>query len=274
MKRWQSYRRPNFRSQPILSEFFASQTAIKKCLNAGVDYTVLHAIIHADWPVQMLAVAIASLGRSSFDPPKSCDQPASPNFALLGDQNPNPSLTAFKQGEERDSKSRRKKKEHGAVFPPCVQLQVVLNWSAAMIVVALRAEDCFKNALNSKLWRKEQSICTLLMIEQTLISLAFTYGQPKLTKLWKKDLPSLPTQTARHISRRSRWKHKPVELRELSARVTDPSGSVLPCCSHKHVETFESNIGRRETCLLAMRVGLDRSRFPGSYVTPGAPARK
>ena len=25
-----------------------------------VDYTVLHAIVHADWPIQMLSVAIAS----------------------------------------------------------------------------------------------------------------------------------------------------------------------------------------------------------------------
>ena len=86
----------------------------------------------------------------------------------------------------------------------------------------------------------------------------------------------MPTQTARHVSRRSRWKHNPAELRELSAWGTDPSGPVLPSCSHKHVQTFESNVGRRETCLLAMRVGLDRSRFPRSrsHVTPGAPARK
>ena len=42
----------------------------------------------------------------------------------------------------------------------------------------------------------------------------------------------------------------------------------------KHEEIFESNVGRRETCLLALRVGLDRSRFPGSHVTLGAPARK
>ena len=56
---------------------------------------------------------------------------------------------------------------------------------ATMIVVALRAEDCFKKALNSKLWRKEHSICTFLMKEQTLIALAFTCGQPTPTKLWK-----------------------------------------------------------------------------------------
>ena len=39
------------------------------------------------------------------------------------------------------------------------------------------------------MWWKEHSICTLLMIEQTLIALAFTRGQPKLTKLWKKTCP-------------------------------------------------------------------------------------
>ena len=60
----------------------------------------------------------------------------------------------------------------------------------------------------------------------------------------------------------------------MSARVTDPSGPVLPSCSHKLEETLESNVGRRETCLLAMQVGLNRSRFPGSHVTPGALARR
>ena len=95
MKRWQSYRRTNFRSQLILSEFFASQTAIKKCLNTGVDYTVLHAIVRADWPIQMLSVAIAS--SRAWAARSSIDQPSSPNFALLGDQNPNLSLTSFKR---------------------------------------------------------------------------------------------------------------------------------------------------------------------------------
>ena len=101
------------------------------------------------------------------------------------------------------------------------------------------------------------------------------YAWPtKANKTLDKDLQSLPTQTARQVSGRSRWKHNPAELRELRARVTDPSGPVLPSCSHKHEETFESNVGRRETRLLAMRVGVDRSRFPRSHVTPGAPARK
>ena len=74
---------------------FASQTAIKKCLNMGVDYTVLHAIVHADWPIQMLAVVIASSRARAAR--SSIDQPSSPNFALLGDQNPNLSLTSFKR---------------------------------------------------------------------------------------------------------------------------------------------------------------------------------
>ena len=125
------------------------------------------------------------------------------------------------------------------------------------------------------MWRNEHSNCTLLMIEQTLIALAFnTRGQPKLTKLWKKTCNHCPHRQHVTFQCKSRWIHNPAELRELSARVTDPPGPVLPSCSHKHEETFESNVGRRETCLLAMRAGLDRSRFPGSHVIPGAPARK
>ena len=111
------------------------------------------------------------------------------------------------KGEERDSKSRRKTKARGSL--PTVRAAAGFaecTGPTAMIVVALRAEDCFKKkkTLNSKLRRKEHSICTLLMIEQTLIALAFTRGQPKLTIFWKKDLQSLPTQRARHVSRRSR----------------------------------------------------------------------
>ena len=67
-----------------------------------------------------------------------------------------------------------------------------------MIVVALRAEDCFIKALDRKLRRKEHSICTLLMIEQTLIALAFTSGQPKPTKLWKKTCNTHRQQVAFH----------------------------------------------------------------------------
>ena len=126
----------------------------------------------------------------------------------------------------------------------------------AVIIVALCAEECFKKALNSKLWRREYSICPLLIIKQTLIALAFTRGQQKLTKLWKKTCNRCPhrqqvTFHAGHAESTIPWNS------ELSARVTDPSGPVLPCCSQKHEETFESNVGRRETCLLAMRVGLD-----------------
>ena len=128
MKRWQSYRRPNFRSQLILSEFFASQTAIKKCLSTRVLTTLyyMRSIVHADWPVQMLSVAIA--GSWAWGARSSNDQPSSPNFALLGDQNPNLSLTSFKR--RRTWQQEQAKKEHGAVFPPCVQLQVLLNWSS------------------------------------------------------------------------------------------------------------------------------------------------
>ena len=61
------------KSAYFCQNFFASQTAVKNCLNTGVDYTVLHAIVHADWPVQMLSVANAGsrawTGRSFFDRP-------------------------------------------------------------------------------------------------------------------------------------------------------------------------------------------------------------
>ena len=189
MQRWQSYRRPNFRSQLILSDFFASQTAIKKCLNTGVDYTVLHAIVHADWPVQMLSVAIA--GSRAWAARSSIDQPSAPNFALLGDQNPNLSLTSFKRRRTWQLEQAKKKSTGQSSHRAC-NCRFCWTGPAVMIVVALRAEDCFKKALNSKLWRKEHSICTLLMIEQTLISLAFTHGQPKLTKLWKKTCNRCP----------------------------------------------------------------------------------
>ena len=71
--------------------------------------TVLHAMVDADWPIQMLSCnrEFASSGCSFFDPPKSYDQPSSPNFALLGEQNPSESLTTFKQGEEQAKKKAR-----------------------------------------------------------------------------------------------------------------------------------------------------------------------
>ena len=140
MKRWQSYRRPNFRSQQILSEFFASQTAIKKCLNTRVDYTVLHAIVHADWPVQMLSVVIAS--SRAWAARSSIDQPSSPNFAPLGDQNPNLSLTSFKR--RRTWQQEQAKKSTGQSFHRVCSCRFCWTGPAAMIAVALRAEDSFK----------------------------------------------------------------------------------------------------------------------------------
>ena len=102
MTKWQSNRRLNFRSQPILSDFLGgSQTSIKKCLNAGVDYTVLHAIVVHAGPVQMLSVAITSslarAARSSIRQ-KVATKPLLSNFPLLGDQIQIYPLTAFKAG--------------------------------------------------------------------------------------------------------------------------------------------------------------------------------
>ena len=83
--------------------------------------------------------------------------------------------------------ARAGEKKHGAVFPPCVQLQVLLNWPSCddrRCTAAARRRLFQKKSTEQ--WRKEHSICTLLIIEQTLISLAFARGQPKLTKLWTK----------------------------------------------------------------------------------------
>ena len=189
----QSYRRPNFRSQPILSEFFASQTAMKKCFSSKREHWLQCTTCdRSRWLAHSNALScdreFVSSGRSFFDPPKSCDKPTSPNFDLLGDQNPNLSLTAFKQGEERDSKSRRKKK-HGPVFPPCVQLQVLLNWPSRDDRHCTARRILFQKSTEQYIVaKKEHTICTLLMIEQTLTASAFKHGQPKLTKLSKKDV--------------------------------------------------------------------------------------
>ena len=179
-----------FRSQLILSEYFASQTAIKKCLNTGVDYTVLHAIVHADWPVQMLSVAIANSRARAVR--SSIDQPSSPNFALLGDQNPNLSLTSFKR-RRTWHQEQAKKKARGSL--PTVRATagfaelVQQRWSSLHCAQKIVSK---KHWTVLKLWRKEHSICTLLMIEQTLIALAFTPGQPKPTKLWNKTCNRCP----------------------------------------------------------------------------------
>ena len=130
---------------------------------------------------------VRKLGRSFFDWPTLF---TSPNFALLGDQNPNLSLTSFKR--RRTWQLEQAKNSTGQSSHRACNCRFCWTGPAVMIVVVLRAEDCFKKALNSKLWRKEHAICTLLMIEQTLIALAFTRGQPKLTKLWKKTCNHRP----------------------------------------------------------------------------------
>ena len=131
----------------------------------------------------------ASLGQYVWAARSSIDQPSSPNFALLGDQNPNLSLTSFKR--RRTWQLEQAKKSTGQSFHRACSCRFCWTGPAAMIVVALRAEDCFKKK-STEQWRKEHSICTLLMIEQTLISLAFTRGQPKLTKLWTKTCNRCP----------------------------------------------------------------------------------
>ena len=313
MKRWQSYRRPNFRSQLILSEFFASQTAIKKCLNTRVLTTLerlgesgaTHDSQSASrsgveaWVARNLngwddsdaglsqgwvrcPSGLASLislhhsrlstrssyqlysfsggrrfcydnhGSFVYDSPNlfcgpscsvrtgltgvrsepghrthltsllyymrsymligpfkcsqlrsrvrelgpvwaarsSIDQPSSPNFALLGDQNPNLSLTSFKR--RRTWQQEQAKKARGSLstvraaagFAELAQLR----WSSLHCAQKIVS----KKKKSTEQWRKELSICTLLMIEQTLISLAFTRGQPKLTKLWTKTCNRCP----------------------------------------------------------------------------------
>ena len=112
------------KSADFVRIFCQSNGDQKVSKHACVDYTVLHAMVHPDWPIQMLSVAIAS--SRAWAARSSIDQPSSPNFALLGDQNPNLSLTSFKR--RRNVTARAGEKKHRAVFPPCVQLQVLLNW--------------------------------------------------------------------------------------------------------------------------------------------------
>ena len=87
--------------------------------------------------------------------------------------------------------ARAGEKKHGTVFPPCVQLQVLLNWPSCDDRRSTARRRLFQKK-STEQWRKEHPICTLLMIEQTLISLPFTRGQPKLTKLWTKTCNRCP----------------------------------------------------------------------------------
>ena len=189
MKSWQSYRRPNFRSQLILSEFFASQTAIKKCLNTRVLTTLYYMrsyMLIGPFKCSQLRSRVRELGPLVL----RSTNPLLPTlrFSVIKIQIYH---SRRLKGEERESKSRRKK--HGAVFPPCVQLQVLLNWPSCDDRRCTARRRLLKKK-STEQWRKEHSICTLLMIEQTLISLAFTRGQPKLTKLWTKTCNRCPNR--------------------------------------------------------------------------------
>ena len=149
MKRWQSYRRPNFRSQLILSEFFASQTAIKKCLNTRVLTTLYYMrsymLIGPFKSRSQLRSRVRELGPLVL----RSTNPLLPTlrFSVIKIQIYH---SRRLKGEERDSKSRRKKARDSlstvraaAGFAELAQLR----WSS----FHCGAEDCFKKkkALNS-----------------------------------------------------------------------------------------------------------------------------
>ena len=107
MKRWQSYRRPNFRSQLILSEFFASQTAIKKCLNTRVLTTLYYMrsyMLIGPFKCSQLRSRVRELGPLVL----RSTNPLLPTlrFSVIKIQIYH---SRRLKGEERDSKSRRKK---------------------------------------------------------------------------------------------------------------------------------------------------------------------
>ena len=127
----------------------------------------------------------AGSSSSVVGPPKIFNKPSSPNFGLVGDQNPHLLLTAFNQGVKRDNK-RRQKKARGSLPTVRAALLYWLCRRADIVSPSLQADVAFKKTLNSTLWWKERSICTILMIEETWKALASVRGQPMVTKLWTK----------------------------------------------------------------------------------------
>ena len=241
--------------------------------HAWVDYTVLHAIVHADWPIQMLSVAIVS-SRAWHGPlVLRSTNPLLPNFALLGDQNPNLSLTSFKR--RRTWQQEQAKKSTGQSFHRACSCRFCWTGPAAMIVVALRAEDCFKKKKKStEQWRKEHSICTLLMIEQTLISFAFTRGQPKLTKLWTKTCNRCPHRQRVTFQAGHAESTIPLNSENWVHELLIPQVQYYPSAptnmkKHLRVTSDEEKL----VSLLCEWVLIDHG-FRDRTLHPGAPARK
>ena len=107
MKRWQSYRRSNFRSQLILSEFFACQKAIKKCLNTRVLTTLYYMrsyMLIGPFKCSQLRSRVRELGPLVL----RSTNPLLPSlrFSVIKIQIYH---SRRLKGEERGSKSRRKK---------------------------------------------------------------------------------------------------------------------------------------------------------------------
>ena len=82
MKRWQSYSCPSFRSQPILSDYFASQMTMKNCPTRVLTTLYYMRSYTADWPVQRLSVAIANSRRQAAGARSSIHQKVSTNPLL------------------------------------------------------------------------------------------------------------------------------------------------------------------------------------------------
>ena len=143
-----------------LVRLFCQPNDNQKLSNASVEYTVLHAIVHAGLARSKALgfdreFARSDRWRSFFDVwmdewmihQKVSTNPLLPNFALC-DRNRNLLLVGLKQREDCDSKSRRKstwQSSHRACsFRFC--------WTglAAVIVVALRVEECSKKKITQQ----------------------------------------------------------------------------------------------------------------------------
>ena len=160
MKRWQSYRRPNFRSQLILSEIFASQTAIKKCLNTHVLTTLYYMrsyMLIGPFKCSHLRSRVRELGPVCGPLVLRSTNPLLPTlrFSVIKIQ-----IYHSRRLKEKNVTARAGEKSTGQSFHRACSCRFCWTGPAAMIVVALRAEDCFKKK-STEQWRKEHSICTL-----------------------------------------------------------------------------------------------------------------
>ena len=187
MKRWQSYSRPNFRSQLILSEFFASQTAIKKCLNTRVLTTLYYMrwyMLIGPFKCSQLRSRVRELGPLVL----RSTNPLLPTlrFSVIKIQ----IFHSRRLNGEETWQQEQAKKSTGQSFHRACSCRFCWTGPAAMIVVALRAEDCFKK---KKHWTVAKRTLHLHIINDRADNdIIGTRSQPKLTKLWTKTCNRCP----------------------------------------------------------------------------------